>query len=482
MGRSTLYGNSTQEGTPIACLGHPPHPAQIEDVICRICGHLIVSAKLGHYQIQQLLGSSRNGSTYLTMHLRSRQPVVLKLSPPDPACTGLWESARREIKIITALRHPSILPVFDCTIWQAEAKQDATKHFRELIVAHIGPDTRLLTLCQYIPGNLNQLLAHYERHEILLALRKQGTLPLVPLVKLIQQIGTALSAAHAKGIMHGALVPGNILVDGQENIRIADFGLARLHPPSAPYLAPELHPVCSKAIKTTNMRPCWLAVTPASDQYALAILCQEIFERLLRPIDYEHLRPVLRCATHPQPTQRFLNVDLFVQELIQTAKITAMPATSYQSMTMDHTPSNLSPRTPLHSRNYPQPTQIEQERYNKTANYNLAATLPQAPPSPADEWEKFGGILFTQRDFEGAVKAYERAVQVDARRSNIWLALGDAYFALEQHREALRAYEQATILSPHDHQAWSSRATALDVLGHQQEARECYERADQLDV
>jgi tetratricopeptide (TPR) repeat protein len=346
------------------------------------------------------------------------------------------------------------------------------------MTSYVAPEEYLLTLCQYVPGTLQRFIAHYEKSETLLALRRQGISPLSRLITLVQQAGDALSAAHTRGIVHGALTPGNILIDGREHLWITDFGLARLHPSPTPYLAPELHAIARTSIQRNTTAPFWDAVTPASDQYMLGILCQQIFAHLLRPADYEHLQPVLQCATNPKPAQRFASIDIFIHELAnqETRNNTPTPIRNGKYT------QNLAMPLLLPGGRPPQPTPAEQELYDKTVKYNLAASMPQSTPSPVDDWEKLGGKLFTQHDYEGAVKAYRRALEFDAHKSTCWLALGDTYFALENHREALGAYERATQLNPDDPQGWSNRGTVLDALGRRKEALECYERADQLNM
>lgn len=461
----------TEEATGI-CLGHPSHPTQAEEVICRICGNLVAGVSLGVYQVQHLLGSGRNGKAYLATHLRSRQPVVIKLFPPDPTSMGLWDGARREVRIATTLRHPSLLPVFSSTTWQPGVHPGTTRPLHELMTAYPEQETFLLTLRQYVPSTLAHFIAHYEKNEVHLSLRRRGIEPLSHLLHLLHQAGSALSAAHARGLVHGSLVPGNVLVDNQEHLWVADLGLSRLHPPPAPYLAPELYGVSRACIQAGNMAPFWNAATPASDQYMLAILCQQLFARLLRPIDYDFLLPVLQCASNPKPTQRFASMDIFLHELAtQSIRSHALPSTHSSGIhgeirQIQQQATTLADRHP-------------QEQYNKTINYQLASSLPE---SPVDDWEKLGGKLFTSHDYSGAVKAYLRALELDGKRATTWLALGDAYFALEKYADALGTYEQALQLNPNDSLAWSNRGTALDALGRRKEAVECYERADQLNA
>ncbi len=460
-----------QEGAARFCLGHPPHAARPEEVICHICGTLVAGARLGIYQVQQYLGRGRSGSAYLAIHLRSHQPVVIKLFPPHPATMGQWEATRRTVRAITALRHSAILPVFSCTIWHSEMLPGTTRPLHELITAYTTRDDYLLTLCQYAPVTLSQFAAHYERSKATLPGQQKAHL-IALLIHLFQQAAAALSTGHARGITHGALVPGNVLLDGRERLWIADFGLARLHPPPSPYLAPELYSIARSCAQSGNMAAYAEAVEPASDQYMLAMLCQQLLARVLQPADYEHALPVLQCATSQQPERRFASIDIFVHELAE--QLTHGQTTRVGGSGPEHTPRPVSgpggeqflPASPASS------------SFARTASYSLAASLPA--PTPADDWEKLGGKFFTAHDYEAAVKAYRHALELDASKPALWLALGDAYLALEDYAASLKAYEEAVTLNPDDSQAWSNCGIALDALGRHEEAIRCYERADQL--
>lgn len=469
MDRNVQYG--TREEAALFCLGQPAHALQPDEVICQTCKTLAAGAMLGIYQVRRHLGTGRSGQAYLAIHQRSGQPVVIKLFAPDPASVDLWEAARREVRSLTALRQPAILPVFSCTPWQAE--RPGMTPVPESLTAPPGKETYLLTLCQYVPGTLTHLIAHYQKRETQRAFRERGIVPLTRLLLLIQQIGTALSAAHMRGITHGAIHPENILIDGQEHLWIADFGLAKLHPPSVPYLAPELYSVVSTCTQMGSVAPYWQAVNPLSDQYMLATLCQQLFSQVLQPVDYEHLLPVLHRATQQKAERRYPNIDLFIQELtLQTGK---KPTSGVYTGGL--AASITGPNTGA----------LYKPHNTSASNYQYSTPITPVMPSmltpdgsQAQDWEKRGDKLFTMRDYPNALRAYHRAIEINAEKASVWLALGDTYLALEKFREALMAYEQAMYLNPDDPLAWSNRGTALDALGRHKEAMESYERAEQL--
>lgn len=517
---SGIRYSGVRAGANLFCLGPEAHPVKTEEAVCSLCGYLAAGAQLGVYQVQRLLGSGRGGHAYLALHVRSKQQVVLKLFPPDPMSAGLWEAARQEARAAAMLNHSAILPVSSCTHWQPSHQPPQQRPLHELMTAYSGNEPYLLTLCQYTHANLEQFVTYYERRETQQALQARGISLRAHLVTLIQQMGSALSAAHGRNLVHGALTPGNILLDGRDRLWIADFGLARLHPPFEPYLAPELQMVVQRGAQVGHWQDFWQIVTPANDQYMLAQICQMLFTRLLRPGEYEQAMPILQSATQSQPERRFSNIDIFLHELLtqlQGANGRSFPASRANSMSgigntgpalmarglagrgsnpahaplttaggynRSSSPSWASPITggysnPRSTTSASSLSQADLEQYEKMLNYDLASSQP---PSPVDEWEKRGGKLFTEHDFAGAVRAYRQALALDNYRSTLWLALGDAHFALEQYQEALSAYEQALQLNPNDAQGWMNRGTVLDSLGRRQEALECYERADQLEA
>jgi serine/threonine protein kinase len=509
MDRSTYHG--MRESATACCLGQPPHPMRDDESICSICGTLASGAQLGIYQVQQLLGQGRSGKAYLAVHLRSRQSVVVKLFPPDATTMGLWEAARREVRIITALQHPAFLPIYSCTPWSPDQDRNNSRPLNEQMLAYSGRTNYLLTLCQYAPSSLQNLVAHYERQE-----NRVGSNPgdpggvLLPrLLYLIRQIGEAISTLHLRDMVHGAITPGNILLASQDRLLLADSGLARLHPPAPPYQAPELHNIYTRCVQAGNMTALWKAANPASDQYMLAVLCQQIFSRLLQADDYKHLLPVLQCATNTQITKRFASIDIFLHELsVQGKQSRPFPASNYassetggirqrtsQSQTQTPTPlpsghsqpayparSTPTPSAPSNSARPTSPqtslpsTETDQDWYGQMQAYNPAALSPNSE----EDWEKLGGKHFTGHKYEAALKAYLRALEIDNGKSTLWLALGDTYFAMSHYAEALKTYEQALTLNPDDPTAWNNRGAALDALGRHKDAAQCYDRAEQL--
>ena len=486
MNNDMYYGS--HDSTPSFCLGHPSHPLRMGEMVCHICGTLASGAEIGIYQVQKLLGSGRSGQAYLAVHQRSGQPVVIKLFILEPDTTELMDAVRREVRVTTSLRHPAIISVFNCSNWAPEQSVRDSRQGR--------PEAYLLTLCQYVPGSFQRFITHYQQKETQRALYERGISTIALLAHIIQQAGSALSTAHARGIVHGALVPGNFLFASHDRVWIADFGLARLHPPPPPYLPPELYAASHATTHGGKPAAYWRSVTPASDQYMFAIICQQLMSQMLHNNDYEPLMPVLQRATQQKPERRYPNLDLFVQDLVtlmhpQYASArrgqTTKPALNRAYPTTP--PATTLPNAPQRGPLLPGPRGDgpSTPKPPTTGDNPLTPAIPATPLTPANpqslqDWEKRGDKLFTMHNYDEALQAYHKALEINGEKPLIWLAIGDAYFALARYKEALMAYDQAMYLNPDDPQAWSNRGTALDTLGRHQEAQDCYERADQLGV
>jgi len=425
------------------CLGNPAHLMSAEMLFCPICQTLRAGALVDGYQIQRLLGKGRSGSAYLVFHQELLQYAVLKLLPSNLASNELWLLARQEIRAISALQHPSCLPIFRCTFWSPT--RSSGKIHDEW--RRPDEDSYLLTLCQYASsGNWATLLSDYQQR-LQNSTEEQRETLLAQLISSIQQIGTALSAVHQMGTVHGALVPGNIVLD-QQQFWVADWGMARLVPPLLPFLAPELRSYFQPARSAAYQLWYWYAATPASDQYALAVLFQPFLACILSPAYYQRVLPLLNRATHELPQQRFSSVKQFVDALEEF---------------LDKITNNMPRSHPL-------------------AMESSGEHVQGQPSQPAfsENWERAGGKHFAEGHYEEALQAYQLAVDLDATNGALWCALGDTYFALERYEEALHTYDQALTLRPRDVVVWENKGTVLALMGRHAEARVCNLRVRQL--
>ena len=164
---------------------------------------------IGNYFILDKLGAGGMGVVFKARHRRLGRVVALKILPPSLARnSGLLSRFRREVDVAARLSHPNIVSVLD-------ADEDRGVQFMTM---------------EYIEGNdLDRLV------------RDRGALPVDQALDCVIQAARGLAAAHAQGIVHRDIKPGNLMLDGSGQVRVLDLGLARLVEASNPFgeTAPE---------------------------------------------------------------------------------------------------------------------------------------------------------------------------------------------------------------------------------------------------
>ncbi|HVQ57414.1 MAG TPA: protein kinase [Solirubrobacterales bacterium] len=157
-------------------------------------GEPSIGSELAGYRIDELIARGGMGVVYRATHLGLERPVALKVIARELADRdGFRERFLRESRLAARLDHPSVVPILD------SREVDG-----ELIVA-----MRLVA-----GGDLRKLID------------REGPLPPARAVALLGQIGEALDAAHAAGIVHRDVKPHNILIEGDRAF-LSDFGLAK---------------------------------------------------------------------------------------------------------------------------------------------------------------------------------------------------------------------------------------------------------------
>ena len=134
-------------------------------------------------------------TVYLAFDPNVDRQVALKLLPREFLHHPTFrERFDREAKIVAALEHPAIVPIYDF------GEDDGQPFFVMRFMRG---------------GSLSERI-------------KNGPLPLNQTVEILDRIGSALEHAHSKGIIHRDLKPANILFDQYDKAYLGDFGIARL--------------------------------------------------------------------------------------------------------------------------------------------------------------------------------------------------------------------------------------------------------------
>ena len=151
--------------------------------------------RLGNYQILDEIGHGGMGVIYRARQRHSRRVVALKrILPYEADSREALIRFRREAQAAASLDHPNILPIYE-----VREDEDGLPFFSMKFAAG---------------GSLR---------DVALALRSEPSRS----VALMAKVARALQYAHAQGILHRDLKPGNILLDGRGEPLVSDFGLAK---------------------------------------------------------------------------------------------------------------------------------------------------------------------------------------------------------------------------------------------------------------
>ncbi len=227
-------------------------------------GRFVAGAVLAErYEIIGLLGKGGMGEVYRANDLTLDQPVALKFLPEAMVQdAGMLARFHSEVRIARQVSHPNVCRVYD--IGEANGRPYLSM--------------------EYIDGeDLGSLL------------RRIGRLPADRASEFARRICAGLAAAHARGVLHRDLKPSNIMVDGQGQIFITDFGLAAV--------AGELRGTASREGTPAYMAPEQLAgseVTARSDIYALGLVLYEMYTGK-RPFEAATLAEMIRLQQHSTP-------------------------------------------------------------------------------------------------------------------------------------------------------------------------------------
>jgi serine/threonine protein kinase len=209
----------------------------------------MIGTTISHYRVTGKLGIGGMGVVYDGEDLRLSRPVALKFLPQDLA--GDPEAARRlerEAQTLAGLNHPNI-----CTIYEVDD--------------HEG--TAFIAMERVDGLNLKLHMA------------RRAPLQTEEVIDIALQVAAALQAAHAAGIVHRDIKPGNIIVGANGQVKVLDFGLARrFMMPDTGELILGGSTIPGRPMGTANYmapeRILQLPLDPRSDLFSLGVVIYEM--------------------------------------------------------------------------------------------------------------------------------------------------------------------------------------------------------------
>jgi serine/threonine protein kinase len=159
----------------------------------------VIGQQLGHYVVLTELGRGGMGDVYVARDTRLDRRIALKLPRQDVAASAdRLTLFQREARAAAALNHPNIVHLYSV--------EEA--------------DGLIFMTMELVHGrSLRELL------------RAEGPLALQKVLAFASQIAQGLACAHAAGVLHRDLKPGNVMITNDDQVKILDFGVAKFFKP-----------------------------------------------------------------------------------------------------------------------------------------------------------------------------------------------------------------------------------------------------------
>jgi serine/threonine protein kinase len=274
-----------------------------------------LSAALPNYEVEELVGRGGMGAVYRASQTRLGRTVAIKVLPTHVATELQFaERFEREARAMASLQHPHIVGVHDF----GEAVTAAGVEFLYLVM-------------EFVDGS--------DLHRVIRA----GPMGAAEALRIAGQVSDALQYAHDHGVVHRDIKPANVMLTREGEVKVADFGLAKLVDDALDaggglltvtnvsmgtpgYVAPE------------TLREGSRAADHRVDIYALGVMLHEMLTQQVpigvcdppskRNPGLDHrLDTVVETAMRAEPDQRYQQASDLVAELSAIAKREARRST-----------------------------------------------------------------------------------------------------------------------------------------------------------
>ncbi|HVU03356.1 MAG TPA: protein kinase [Polyangiaceae bacterium] len=277
---------------------------------------LIGALVAGRYRVIKPLGEGGMGQVYLAEHEAIEKKVALKVLKSEYSRKAdIVTRFQQEAISASRIKHPNVLDVFDF------GKLDTGEAFLAM---------------EFLEG-----------HDLSDDLAKKGVLDPLRGIHIALQICRALGAAHARGVVHRDMKPDNVFLqrtgDGEELVKIVDFGIAQLRGTNEE--AAKSQPTRRRLTKTgmifgtpEYMAPEQAAGRPADlrvDVYAVGVILYEMFTGAVPFTGDSFMAVLAKTLNDPPPGMTQMNPDLRIGQELQAVIMRALaksPDQRYSSM------------------------------------------------------------------------------------------------------------------------------------------------------
>jgi tetratricopeptide (TPR) repeat protein len=462
---------------------------------------------VGPYRIIEKLGQGGMATVYKAYHASLDRYVAIKvLHPAFKEEPNFLARFQREARIVANLEHTNIVPVYDFSEHQGDPY---------LVMRYVEGKT----LKEYLHGPMSM-------EEVLAVLRP---------------VCEALSYAHKQNVLHRDIKPSNIILTGDGHVFLADFGLARIAQSGESSLTRDMmvgtpqyiSPEQAKGLSDLDAR---------TDIYSLSVV---LFEMLTGRVPFSADTPYAVVHDHiftPLPLPRSINQNIppeveqvllkgltkerddrfaSVEELLEAIEQAVKRADTVASPpTAEPVPVAVPAEKASFLQRYRWPLlggaavllllcclagafmlakgkKVAQQNVTPASSQPTATPLEWATPAPArptpppipapgegapEAHLQRGDELAKSGDVEGALREYERAVQLDPKLVEAYIKAGDLLmYKQERAKDALGWFERGLAANPEQAILHAKAGEALAIMGRWPEAAERFQQAIDLD-
>lgn len=247
------------------------------------------------FELRERVGGGDFGTAYRAYQASVGREVSIKVVRPEYSnAASFVRGFEPRTRRLAELTHPNVLPLLDS--WR-------------------DPKGAYLVTPWVPGGSVRRALRH-------------GPWSLPATLRMIEQVGAALSSAHRRGVVHGDVKASNVLLDDEGNALLTDFAVATRAVDAAG--APQTAAPASISPEERAGRP----LSPASDVYALGVLAVEALTGIQSPVEGPAssltasrpdlppgLHEVLARATEQEPSRRHERVEDLLRDLRRAAGV-----------------------------------------------------------------------------------------------------------------------------------------------------------------
>src|SRR5579871_2097624 len=179
------------------------HGLLTEYQVARLLAGQLFGLVLDKYRMVERLGSGGMGVVYKAEHLHMKRVVAIEVLVTKEERNSVYlQRFYSEIQATAVLSHPNIVLAFDAG---------------EMAVPNSPDETLRYLVMEYVPGK------NFEQHIL-----DHGPLPIAEACEYIRQAASGLQHAYEHGLVHRDIKPSNLILTPHKQVKILDFGLARL--------------------------------------------------------------------------------------------------------------------------------------------------------------------------------------------------------------------------------------------------------------